>query len=204
MLSIKSKSLKTELYRKAIHLSSLWMPLLILSVDRNISVSLFGCLFLANLLIEYTAFHKSAAIGILFRKMFIKTLRHREVCHTSFVPSGSVYILAAALAVSACFSAKLAAIAMCIVLIADSNAALFGKFFGTFRFYNGKSIEGTFAFFISTIAVILFFTPHISPVFLLLTAGIVSAVEFFDKEIGIDDNFAVPFVSGFILNLITF
>ncbi|MBO5038857.1 MAG: phosphatidate cytidylyltransferase [Alphaproteobacteria bacterium] len=202
MFVIKSKSLKTELYRKAVHLSSLWMPMLILLCPQNFCIILFFSLLAFNLLAEYSAYRKTAVVGTLFRKMFIKTLRHKEVNANVFVPSGSVYILAAALFVSVCFSAKAAAAAMCIVLIADSNAALVGKLWGKFRFSNGKSVEGTTAFFISAVFVCLFFFPLISPVMIYVTAVLATSAEFFEKKIGIDDNLSIPLVSGFVLNLI--
>lgn len=202
MFAIKSKSLKIELYRKAVHLSSLWMPMLIMFCSRNFCIILFFTLVVLNIVVEYSAYQKTAVIGGMFRRMFIKTLRNKEINRTSFVPSGSVYILAAALFVSVCFSAKAAAAAMCIVLIADSNAALIGKFFGTFRFANGKSVEGTMAFFISAVLVCLFFFPAISPLVVYLTAALVTAAEFFERKTGIDDNLAIPMVSGFVLNLI--
>lgn len=203
MQAAMSKSLKTELYRKAIHLSSLWMPLFILIAERRWSIILFSVLLILNLIVEYTAYHKTAVIGSLFRRMFIKTLRGKEISRTHFVPSGSVYILAAALVVSTCFSPAAAAAAMSIMLIADSNAAVFGKFFGTVRFYNNKSAEGTLAFFVSALLVIIFFFPGISPLITLTTALLATAAEFFEKELKIDDNFTIPLISGFILNLIS-
>ena len=199
----ESKALKTELYRKAVHLSSLWIPLLIMLAEKNFCIILFSVLVVLDLTAEYNAYRKTSVIGTLFRRLFIKTLRNKEVSRISFVPSGSVYILAAALAVSVCFSPKAAAAAMCIVLTADSNAALIGRFFGTFRFYNGKSFEGTMAFFVSSVLVILFFYPEISPAIICLTATVATAAEFFEKEIGTEDNFALPLLSGFILNLVS-
>lgn len=202
MFAANSKSLKTELYRKAVHLSSLWMPMLIMLCPRNFCIILFSCLLGLNIIVEYAAYQKTALIGTLFRRMFIKTLRNREISRSSFTPSGSVYILAAALTVSVCFSAQAAATAMCIVLIADSNAALIGKFFGTRRFSNGKSIEGTMAFFISAVLVCLCFFPAGSLFIIYLAAVLATAAEFFEKRLGIDDNLSIPLVSGFILNLI--
>lgn len=202
MFAANSKSLKTELYRKAVHLSSLWMPLLIMLCSRNFCIILFSCLLGLNIIVEYAAYQKAAFFGTLFRRMFIKTLRNREISRAAFTPSGSVYILAAALTVSVCFSAQAAAAAMCIVLIADSNAALIGKVFGTLRFSNGKSIEGTTAFFISAVLVCLCFFPTNSLFIIYLTAALATAAEFFEKKLGIDDNLSIPLVSGFILNLI--
>lgn len=42
MPAFKSKAIKTELYRKAVHLSSLWMPLFIFTAPRNWSILLFS------------------------------------------------------------------------------------------------------------------------------------------------------------------
>lgn len=198
-----SKNLKTEWYRKGIHLSSLWMPLFILLAERNFCIVLFSVLLVLDFAAEYAAYCKLSGIGSLFRRVFLRVLRGKEINRVLFVPSGAVYILAGALAVSVCFSAQAAATAMCVVLVADSNAALFGKFLGTYRFYNGKSVEGTLAFFISAVSVILLFYSEVSLTVVCLTAGLATAVEFFEKEIGIDDNFAIPLISGFVLNLIS-
>ncbi len=199
-----SKSLKTELYRKAVHLSSLWMPLAVLVLNRNTNIILFACLLGINLIVERVAYLKSPFVGALFRRMFIKTLRHKEVCQKDFVPSGSVYIFAAALVVSVCYASEAAAAAMSIMLISDSCAAVFGKFCGVHRFENGKSAEGTLAFFISAFLVTAFFFPALSLALLSLTSALAAAVEFFERELQIDDNFTIPVITGFILNLISF
>lgn len=201
MLELQSKSLKTEVYRKAIHISSLWMPLWILVMSQKQSIVLFGCLFSGNLLLEYASYQNIAGIGVLFRKIFIKTLRKKEINPAHFVPTGSVYLLAGALAVSVCFTAKVAATAMCVVLISDSCAALIGKLFGTFKFYNGKSFEGTFSFILSAYIVIFCFFPTLSPIVICFISLVAAATEFFEEEIGIDDNFLIPLVTGLLLNL---
>ncbi len=197
-----SKSLKTELYRKAVHLSSLWMPLLILQAPRNWSVMLFALLLMINLFVEYAAYQKNSFVGTLFRRMFIRTLRGKEICRREFVPSGSIYVLAGALTVSVCFSPLAAAAAMSVMLIADTAAALCGKFFGSVRFANGKSMEGTLAFFACAVLIISFFFPEISPAVSWTAAAMAAAAEFFEGRLKIDDNFSIPLVTGFVLNLI--
>lgn len=201
MIASLSKSLKTELYRKAVHLSSLWMPLFLYHAGKIPSLILFGMLLVMNLVIEYTAFRRTSHIGILFRKMFIRTLRHKEVSRGRFVPSGSVYVLAAALACSACFSPIVAATSMSIMLISDSCAALWGKFCGRFRFKNGKSAEGTLAFFISAFIVVRLLYP-LAPFPVAAAAALGAAtVEFFETAFKVDDNLSIPLFSGFILNI---
>ena len=98
---------------------------------------------------------------------------------------------------------RAAAAAMGVVLVADTCAALVGKVWGTYRFSNGKSIEGAAAFFSSAVWVIVLFFPTVSPLIVFSAALLAAAAEFFEKETGIDDNFAVPLVSGFVLNLIS-
>ena len=58
MPAFKSKAIKTELYRKAVHLSSLWMPLFIFTAPRNWSILLFFTLLAANLFVEYAAYQR--------------------------------------------------------------------------------------------------------------------------------------------------
>lgn len=91
---------------------------------------------------------------------------------------------------------------MCVVLIADSFAALTGKFFGTFRFSNGKSFEGSAVFFISAVLIGLSFFPSVSPSIVYLAAFWAMAAEFFEKQVGVDDNLSIPLISGFMFNLI--
>lgn len=203
MFAVQSKSLKTEILRKAIHISSLWMPMFIFFADRIISVTLFAVLLLLNVAIEYAAFQKIPLFGNLFRKLFIKTLRGKEISRTKFVASGSIYVLLSALIVSICFSPKAAAAAMSVMLVADSCAALVGKFFGSIRFANNKSLEGTFAFFVSSLCVLVLLYQNVSPGLLVATALVATLTEFFEKNLGIDDNLAIPLVSGFLLNLLS-
>lgn len=202
MLFIKSKSIKTELYRKAIHLSSLWIALFIYIVPIDFCMITFLILFLGNLYIEYAAFHKTSHIGTLFRKMFFKTFRNKEIYTKKFIPSGSVYVLAAALIVSVCYTTKAAAIAMAIMIVSDSCAALIGKTFGKIRFYNKKTLEGTFAFWLSAFLIIMAFC-SVSVITAFIIAAVTTMTEFFEKELRIDDNLAIPVISGFLLNLIT-
>lgn len=201
MLAGLSKSLQTELYRKAVHLSSLWMPLLILKTEQNTGITLFLFLFLGELAAEYAAYKKTPLAGSLFRRMFFKTLRPKEIISAKFVPSGATYVLAAALICSVCFTKTAAAAALAVMLVSDTCAALTGKFFGSFRFANGKSAEGTSAFFISALAVLAAVAPACPLPALVIAAGLATTVEFFEANLKIDDNFSIPLTTGFVLNL---
>lgn len=197
-----NKSLKTEIYRKALHLSSLWIPAFIWIADKNLSTTVFGILFLGNLLIEYAAYKKYKTIRELFRRLFIKTLRHKEVTTATFTPSGSLYIFAAAFTSVMLFTKSAAVAGLCVMLISDSAAAIYGKIFGKTRFQNGKSLEGTMAFFLSALIVLRFVCPAISPTARISVAILAAMVEFFENKLNIDDNFAIPVITGLALTLI--
>lgn len=202
MIITCSKILHTEIYRKAIHLSSLWMPLFLLLADRNISIIVFLALLFCNLATEYSAYkyRRSSFIGRSFRKMFFKTLRPREVIENKFTPSGAVYVLLAALSCAVCFSKEAGAMALTVMLIADTMAALVGRFCGIFRFHNGKSLEGTSAFFISAMLILLSFA-HQCPLPVIFSTAIVATfVEFFEDKLKLDDNLSIPLAVGFMLN----
>ena len=48
-----NKSFKKELYRKSIHLSSLWIPALIYFLHPGLSIIIFSTLFVGDALLEY-------------------------------------------------------------------------------------------------------------------------------------------------------
>ena len=48
-----NKSFRRELYRKLIHLSSLWIPLTIYFVREEIAIAIFSAIFIGNGLLEY-------------------------------------------------------------------------------------------------------------------------------------------------------
>lgn len=200
-MTVLSKSLKTELYRKAVHLSSLWIPFFIWQAERWLSVFFFALLFVGNLLVEYCAYRKVSGIGSIFRRMFFKTLRHKEVVRGRFTPSGAVYVLMAALVCSFCYSSKAAAAAMSVMLVSDTCAALVGKFFGRIRYANGKSFEGTGAFVVSAFLLLSFLLPECPSAVVMLAAAAATAAEFFEDRLMLDDNFSIPLICGLILNL---
>ena len=122
-----NKSFRRELARKSIHLSSLWIPALIYFAHPGVSIMLFAILFLGDALLEYGNFKKWRWARRTFGLLFFKTLRNKERIRTKFQVSGSMYVLAAAIICTLLFSKPIAAIALTVMLISDTCAALFGK-----------------------------------------------------------------------------
>lgn len=199
-----NKSFRRELARKSIHLSSLWIPALIYFAHPGVSVMLFAILFLCDALLEYGNFKKWRWARRTFGFLFFKTLRNKERVRTRFQVSGSMYVLAAAIICTLLFSKPVAAIALTVMLISDTCAALFGKAFGTRKLYKSKSLEGTVAFFLSALLINMLY----EPVFHFTYAGVIACIaatlaEMFEDKIEIDDNLSIPLFVGIILSLLS-
>lgn len=192
---------RQELLRKSIHLSSLWMPAVIILFPQTVCIILFAVLLAGNILVEYGHYKQYPLFVKTYGRMFGKMLREKET-NGRFRLSGSPYVLGAALAVSILFPAPAAAAAMAVMLIADTAAALIGRPFGRHKINNGtKSVEGAVAFFIAGTAVIaaagtLFGAD--TAFFIKGTAGvfIASFAEIYENRIRIDDNLSIPLIVG--------
>lgn len=197
------KSYKKEIYRKAIHLSSLWIPAVIYFAHPGISILLFSILFIGDAFLEYGNYKRWRWARLLFGRLFFKTLRNKETKRILFQVSGSLYVLLAAIACTLLFSKPVAAIAMTVMLISDTVAALVGKACGTRKLYRSKSMEGTTAFFLSA----LFINMLYEPLFHFTYVGVVAclaatAAEVYEDKIEIDDNLSIPLFIGIILTLL--
>lgn len=198
-----NKSLRHELLRKSIHLSSLWIPALIYFVHPGISITIFSLLFMADVLVEYGNFKKWRWARRTFGLMFFKTLRNKERIRTKFQVSGSMYVLTAAVICTLLFSKQVAAISLTVMLISDTCAALFGKAYGTRKLYKSKSLEGTIAFFLSALIVNMLY----QPIFNFGYAGVIACAvatfaEMYEDKLEIDDNLSIPLFVGIILSVL--
>ena len=197
------KSLKKEFYRKGIHLSSLWIPLVIYFMHPGFSVSLFALLLLGDVVLEYANYKKYPWARQIFGALFAKTLRNKETVHARFQATGSMYVLAAAILCTILFSRPVAVIALSVMLVSDTAAALFGKAYGSRKLYKNKSLEGTTAFFMSALLVNMV----LSPIFPFNVASVIACLaatfaEMFEDKLDIDDNFSIPLVVGALLTFL--
>ncbi len=197
------KSLKKEFYRKAIHLSSLWIPLVIYLAHPGFSVTLFALLLVGDMILEYANFRRYPWARFLFGKLFAKTLRNKETVRARFEASGSMYVLAAAIVCTILFSKPVAVIALSVMLVSDTAAALFGKAYGSRKLYKNKSLEGTTAFFVSALLINMICAP-IYPFGADSVIACIAATlaEMFEDKLEIDDNFSIPVVVGGVLSFL--
>jgi len=198
-----NKSFKKELYRKLIHLSSLWIPALIYFVRPEISISVFAAIFIGDIILEYGNYKKWRWARRTFGLLFYRALRNKELKRSHLNLSGGAYVMLAAIACTLLFPKNAAVVAMTVMLISDTCAALFGKAYGTRRIYKNKSLEGTTAFFISALAIMVIYNFILPVTYASILAALAATLaEVFEDKINVDDNFSIPLSVGTILSLL--
>ena len=198
-----NKSFKKELARKLIHLSSLWIPALIYFVQPSISIIVFSAIFVGDVILEYGNYKKWRWARRTFGLLFYRTLRNKELKRSQLQLSGGAYVMLAAIACTLLFPANVAVVALSIMLISDTCAALFGKAYGSRRLYKNKPIEGPAAFFVSAL-LIMVICNFILPVTYasILAAFVATFAEMYEDKIEIDDNLSIPLFVGAVLSLL--
>ena len=188
-----------ELRRKLVHLSSLWMAAALYFLPRPFCVILFGVMAVLTVIVEYAYYRKVPVIYECYGFFFGRMLR--DYGKDKFHLSGGAPVLAAACLSALFFKWPFASLAMAVMLLGDTAAALIGRRFGKHRFFNGKSLEGTLAFMVVGFAVVLTgfaFGAYPWQVLLGGALGVVAAalLELFNCELHLDDNLSIPLAVG--------
>ena len=200
----KAISYGHEIFRKAIHLSSLWMVASIGYFPKWFNIALFASLLTVILFVEYGNHKRWPIFAMTYGALFNRILRDEET-QKNFRPSGAPYLIAGALTVTVLFPQIIAMTALSIMLVGDTFAALIGRKLGRHKINRGtKSIEGSIAFWLSSFIVMILFwhTCNLPLPFLLYgTLGITLATfaEIYENHLHIDDNFSIPVIVGLCL-----
>tara|TARA_B100000902_G_C27179144_1_gene848010 strand:- start:160 stop:777 length:618 start_codon:yes stop_codon:yes gene_type:complete len=161
---------KNEVYRKSIHLLSSLIPIAYIFFNKKLIFTLVFFLFLILLIIEVFRFRKNL-ISLYFNKILGSVVRNYE---QSSMMSATLLVMAALFCIIF-FDRQVSIISLLILSVSDSLAAIFGLKYGHIRIINNKSLEGTYAFIISALA-ILFFTHFYLNFSIPLFTGILSIV----------------------------
>lgn len=140
------------------------------------------------------------AISRWFYRWFGWLLRRHELDDTRKRLNGASNVLISASLCVLLLPKIIAINAFAILIISDTTSALVGRRFGRHRFF-GKSLEGSTAFFISAVAVVLV-APKVSSLSYEYVIGIIAAAVGTVVEalpIRIDDNLSIPIGIGFTL-----
>ena len=180
------------------------MAAALLLLPRTFCAILFGVLAVLTVIVEYAYYRKVPVVWQCYGFFFGRMLR--DYGEGKFHLSGGAPVLAAACLSALCFSSPYSALAMAVMLLGDTAAALIGRRFGRHRFFNGKSLEGTLAFVVTGFAVVLIgfaFGAYPWQVLLGGVSGVVVAalLELFNCELHLDDNLSIPLAvgAGFLL-----
>lgn len=198
---MKQISYDAEIYRKLIHLSSLWIPFLALNVSRNNFLLIIIGLAVTAVVADFSR-AQFPAFNRFIQHFFGTLLRSEEKRQAggSFI-NGSTWVLGAAALVFAFFELKIAVVAITTLLIGDAFAALIGRRFGKTKIYKDKSLEGGLAFFVFSFFGLISLFP-VLPIQLLLLAALMGAILELIEIPYLNDNLVIPLGISTILTII--
>ena len=185
---------KKELIRKTIHISTASIAILYYYFDKPVilSISLFFSIgFLTADLLRLN----SQRLEKYFHLFFSKLLRNREVTKDL---TGASYLFMGITITIFLFSKNVAIVSILILTISDTVAAIAGKKFGRNKIGN-KSVEGSIAFFISTI-IIIGSLLKLNIFYVIFVSILITFVE--AVPIRINDNLTIPVFSGLLLTIL--
>jgi len=187
---------RSEVARKAIHFCSLSIPIVYFFIPRTTGLMLIVPVMLAFVIVDLARYF-SVPIRTWYYGTFGWMLRKHETHEGTIRLNGASYVLISATLCILIFPKLVTVISFSVLIICDLTAALIGRRFGSHRFL-GKSLEGSLAFFLSGIAVVLA-TPKIRHDPLEYAIGftavaIGACVE--ALSVSVDDNLTIPLSVG--------
>jgi len=113
--------------------------------------------------------------------------------------TGATFLLIGVLITTILFDRVSASTGMFFMSFSDTAAAIIGVRFGKTKIWNDKTLEGSFAFLITSL-IIVFMIPEIPLGLGIITAIIVTIVELLAVP-KVNDNLLIPIVTATILSL---
>ncbi len=189
----------SEMVRKGIHLASLAIPVIYYYISREDALYLLVPMTAAFFLADIGRW-VSPSFGEWYYRTFGWLLRRHEQDHSARRLTGATNILLSAVVCVALFPKIITINAFAILIISDTTSALIGRRFGKRRFLS-KSLEGTLAFLVSAIPVVLV-APKIEgsmTEYALWMAGAAAGAVAEASGDQVDDNISVPLTIGLVL-----
>ncbi len=191
-------NLKAEITRKSLHVSSLWMVVVIYFVDKETAISLFTGLLCLFFFAEYLRMtHKKTAL--LATKIFGDIMRphEKQAGFKLSALSGSFYFLLAVLLSVFIFPKEIAIASIIIMILADTLAAIVGKSLGKHKILD-KTLEGCLAFLMTSI-IILYYYGQLTYYEIGLTALLLTLIELISNKFSINDNLSITLCAGSLI-----
>jgi len=195
-------SFKSELARKATHMTALSIPgsYYILSLDKVTMLYIMVPITILMILIDLSRLRNWLFWRGFARKIIQPIIREHEIAGDF---TGATYILLSVCLTVALYSKPVAIAALAFIIVGDTFAALVGRKFGRHKFRN-KSFEGSLSCLLGTIIVAIVvaslnLNPPLGLYVALFGAVVATVVEALSFEI--DDNVSVPILSGLAMTL---
>ena len=180
-----------EIRRKMVHLATLIIPIGYALTSRETTLIFVIPLFLGLLGIDlFRHFHSGTAA--LFNRFFFGRVLREEEKPTLM---GSTYFLFSTILAVLLFPKPIAITSLLILILSDTAAALVGKAIGRVRIF-GKTLEGSAAFFLTSLLIVWFF-PNLNRFSGTLAALGGTLIEL--APIRLNDNLTIPLVTGAIM-----
>jgi len=196
--------MRRELYRKSIHLGSLFIPITykyFIDYDRTLALKLIPFVFFFFIAFEIFRRH-TGDLGKFLDNYFGFILREHE---KKGALAGSFYLLLGVFFSVILFEGEIVFLSLSFLSIGDTFAAVIGKNFGKIRI-GKKSLEGTIACFVSCVIFGIIFGTNSFMLdnfdfylMIILAAFGTSLAELFGDVI--DDNLKIPLACGLIMSL---
>lgn len=192
-------SMKKELQRKLIHLTSLAIPIACIWVSRETALWVLAPLTLLGLAVEFLR-TRVDAVDRFILNIVGPMLRPHETRQGKGKVSGATWVLLSATLCVLIFPREVMVTSFAVLIVSDTAAALIGRPFGRHRFLS-KSVEGSLAFVVSAVGVVVasaaIFQGSDSFIFFGAIAALIAAlVEAVSDGARIDDNLTIPLSFG--------
>ncbi len=194
-------SMRSELQRKMIHLSSIGIPILYALLPRSTMLWLLIPVTVVAFIVEVLRV-RVTAVDDFIQKFFGSMLRPHEKAGGLARVSGATWVFLSASLCVLLFPKVVTITGFTVLIVSDTVAALFGRRFGRHRFLE-KSVEGSSAFVVSAIGVVLAVAAIVGAPWQFIVAGSVAAVvaavaEAMSYGVNIDDNLTIPLSFGLV------
>ena len=189
----KVLSIKNEVLRKTIHILNSVIPISLLFFRQDYVTIGVGIALAAWLLLEFFRL-SNKKVKDLYKRVFGRVTREFEDSSLT----GASYVLLSSFIILFFFSKYVCIASLLIMSFSDTFAAIIGRIYGKTKI-GTKTLEGSFAFFLTSFLIVVLMSPYISIFPALLAISLATIVELFPVN-NIDDNFSVPIVCAIVMS----
>ena len=181
-----------ELYRKCIHMSSSIFAFILYFFGKEQIIIPLILITIIYVLLDYG--RKQIIVNNIYLKFFSKITRSKEKQGNL---TGASYVFMGITFTVIFFDPKIAIPAILIMSLSDSISAIIGRKYNHTKI-NKKTLEGSTAFYFSTLIILFCFNFNIFYSFFI--SLILVIVEYYDKLL-IDDNLSIPIFASILIQM---